>query len=347
LRIRWIVLSLFVPAAVVVLYVVGSHRYDDSVHTLNAEQQQNYDRFLDESLIMSSPFPPLSDIPTVTSAEADELLRPDELIVGVELNGAARAYPVNMLNDPGRKVVNDVVGQTAIMVTWCDLCHTSAVFRREVRTSEEPEEFGCSGLLWNNSLVIYDIDTRSFWNQIAGKCVAGIRSGEQLHPLSSVLTSWGEWKNAYPQTDAVAVSRVSEYLYASFYQDSDRKNQFCYAHWEPYDGTAFSLAYLAKNPVLTLASNGENLVIVTEPDTFGIRTFSSQLDGRLLTFQSIDDGIQDRETSSVWNMKTGTAISGTHSGRRLDQVPGYLAATASWRVLHPNGQVVSQSSPVK
>lgn len=43
-------------------------------------------------------------------------LRWEELVIGVELNGESRPYPVGPLNF--REMVNDVVGGVPILVTW-------------------------------------------------------------------------------------------------------------------------------------------------------------------------------------------------------------------------------------
>ena len=43
-------------------------------------------------------------------------LRWEDLVIGVELNGESRAYPVGPLNS--REMVNDVVGGVPILVTW-------------------------------------------------------------------------------------------------------------------------------------------------------------------------------------------------------------------------------------
>jgi len=47
---------------------------------------------------------------------AQARLRPKELVLGVAINGEARAYPITILN--GREMVNDVVGGTPILATW-------------------------------------------------------------------------------------------------------------------------------------------------------------------------------------------------------------------------------------
>ncbi len=48
--------------------------------------------------------------------EADAEYEPDEVVIGVEINGDARAYPVGLLSS--HEIVNDTVGGRALAVTW-------------------------------------------------------------------------------------------------------------------------------------------------------------------------------------------------------------------------------------
>ena len=48
--------------------------------------------------------------------EADAEYEPDEVVIGVQFNGEARAYPVGLLSS--HEIVNDVVGGHPIAVTW-------------------------------------------------------------------------------------------------------------------------------------------------------------------------------------------------------------------------------------
>jgi hypothetical protein len=60
---------------------------------------------------------PAIDNPTFLSVEeADKLYDPDELVIGVEFNGDARAYSIPFLS--GHEIVNDTVGGVALSVTW-------------------------------------------------------------------------------------------------------------------------------------------------------------------------------------------------------------------------------------
>ena len=47
-----------------------------------------------------APFPPLVDFPVVPARDAAPEVRDEDYVVGVELDGEARAYPLNMLSRP-------------------------------------------------------------------------------------------------------------------------------------------------------------------------------------------------------------------------------------------------------
>ncbi|MBI2972637.1 MAG: DUF3179 domain-containing protein [Armatimonadetes bacterium] len=57
---------------------------------------------------------PVYDPKFVPASEAR--IQPDELVLGLKLNGDARAYSITVLN--GREMVNDVVGGVPVLVTW-------------------------------------------------------------------------------------------------------------------------------------------------------------------------------------------------------------------------------------
>ena len=69
-------------------------------------------------VVVRRSFPAIVSPPTMTAAEADRTLQPNELVLGVTVNGKARAYPINMLTGPRREFINDELGGTAIAATW-------------------------------------------------------------------------------------------------------------------------------------------------------------------------------------------------------------------------------------
>ncbi len=68
--------------------------------------------------VLLNSLPAIVDPNIVSAEEADENLGPDELVIGVVVNGKARAYPINMLTGPRREIINDQLGNQAIAATW-------------------------------------------------------------------------------------------------------------------------------------------------------------------------------------------------------------------------------------
>ena len=84
-------------------------------------QLQKFDRFDPDDfkpVQVVRPFEPIVNPKFVSAEEAVKQLRDDELVLGVEMDGIARAYPINMLTGPSREIFNDTLGAHAIAATW-------------------------------------------------------------------------------------------------------------------------------------------------------------------------------------------------------------------------------------
>jgi hypothetical protein len=68
------------------------------------------------SLLPRDAIPAIDNPEFLTAEEANGFYDPDELIIGVEFNGEARAYSVPFLSN--HEIVNDEVGGVKIAVTW-------------------------------------------------------------------------------------------------------------------------------------------------------------------------------------------------------------------------------------
>ena len=60
--------------------------------------------------------PALTDPAFISAAEANRVLHPSDIVLGVDFDGVAKAYPVRILN--WHEVVNDNVGKQAVLVSW-------------------------------------------------------------------------------------------------------------------------------------------------------------------------------------------------------------------------------------
>lgn len=67
-------------------------------------------------VVIERAFPAITD-PKLIPAD-QSTLGDNELVIGVEVDGEARAYPINQLTGPRREIINDTLAGTAIAATW-------------------------------------------------------------------------------------------------------------------------------------------------------------------------------------------------------------------------------------
>jgi hypothetical protein len=139
---------------------------------------------------------PSIDNPHFESAEAVNWLADDDRVLGISIDGDSRAYPLAIMN--WHEIVNDIVADTPVAITFCPLCGTGMAF--DARVDERSLNFGVSGLLYQSDVLLYDRNTESLWSQIMRQAVAGPYKGALLNMLPLAHTSWGHWVEQHPDT---------------------------------------------------------------------------------------------------------------------------------------------------
>ncbi len=61
---------------------------------------------------------PIKNAPHVDADQIKGRVKDNDLVLGVVVEGEARAYPINLLCGPSREIINDQLGGTAIAATW-------------------------------------------------------------------------------------------------------------------------------------------------------------------------------------------------------------------------------------
>ncbi|GIW70786.1 MAG: hypothetical protein KatS3mg102_0328 [Planctomycetota bacterium] len=143
--------------------------------------------------------PPLYAPRLVPAAEAGYLADGDR-VLGLVLQGVARAYPIRLLER--HEVVNDRFGDRPVVISYCPLCASGTAF--EGKVGGAPARFGVSGYLYQSDLLLWDHRTESFWSQIEGRAVVGPATGERLELLPVENTTWGRWRALHPRTEVLA-----------------------------------------------------------------------------------------------------------------------------------------------
>jgi hypothetical protein len=197
--VKIVLLAVFVPIAV--LESVESAQEQTQVEWWQMKEWKNTDfskTSIDFSQIMSGG-PPKDGIPSIDNPkfhgfDKELKLGPMEPVIGLSINGDARAYPLRILM--WHEIVNDTVGSVPVTVTYCPLCNTSIVFERKI--ADTIYDFGTTGKLRFSDLVMYDRQTQSWWQQFSGEAIVGKMLGTTLQIVPSRLESYANFKTRFP-----------------------------------------------------------------------------------------------------------------------------------------------------
>ena len=149
------------------------------------------------------PIPVITEPRYETIVQADTWISSNEPVLAAFAGDEARAYPLRLLI--WHEVVNDWLGGSPLLVTYCPRCNSAAVFERNAGTLTL--EFGAASALRSENRVLFDEATESWWQQASGESIAGEFAGLRLQPAESALISWDDFKLAYP--DGTVLSQFS------------------------------------------------------------------------------------------------------------------------------------------
>ena len=131
---------------------------------------------------------------SLVSAESNKV-DPNRLVLGVSINGEAKAYPIQFLGYHHH--IQDTVGGKPIMVTYCTVCRTGRVF--EPIVNGKKEKFRLVGMDHFNAM-LEDATTKSWWRQVTGEAITGKLKGQQLPDVYSTQTSLADWLQLNPNS---------------------------------------------------------------------------------------------------------------------------------------------------
>jgi len=328
------------------------------------------DAFPFEAIISGGPpkdgIPALTNPPFVKPSEVT-YLRDEDMVLGVVMNGQARAYPHNI--GWWHEIVNDRIGDQPISVTFCPLTGTGLVFDAEDESGGQ-FELGVSGLLFNTNLIMYDRrDGTTLYPQIAHKAVRGPRKGETLTLLPVVETTWATWKQLHPDTKVIATGTYRLSQYTSYpYGDYRTNNRFfLFALTTPVEANPnpYSTAFGTKDRVLGVRLDGEakaypleamgeravindqvggvDIVVVWDRDRYLAIPYAREVEGQSLSFEVEPDvgfplSLRDLETGTLWDVN-GVGVEGPLAGERLTQVPAHNSMWFAWVTFWQNTDV--------
>lgn len=318
--------------------------------------------------------PPKDGIPALNSprfetvAAAARWLDRREPVLVLEHGQDVRAYPFQVLI--WHELVNDVVGNRPVLISYCPLCNSALVFDRRVR--DTVLTFGVSGMLRGSDMVMFDRQTESLWQQITGEALVGTLTGARLVVVSSQTIPFEAFARQFP--NGMVLSRQTGHQrpygrnpYAGY--ESGRQLLFPVpvpkqTQSRPLERLlavkcgdkvkAYPLETLRKLRVVEGECPGESFVIFFEPgmrsavdaelirqsrDVGAVGVFGPVVEGQRLSFRRQSGKVVDTQTGSTWTL-LGAAVEGPLAGKRLPPVEHMVYFAFALLTFHPGAEIV-------
>jgi hypothetical protein len=135
----------------------------------------------------------MKKVRTVTPVTKEDPLAPRAMVVGVSLNGRAKAYPFPRLR--AQSPVLDVLGGVPIVLVVGEDQKSVRVFERTL-DGRRLELLAKAG---SPPLRLLDAETGSEWD-FSGRALSGALAGRQLTKVKALKEYWFDWKIYQPAT---------------------------------------------------------------------------------------------------------------------------------------------------
>lgn len=292
-----------------------------------------------------------------------------EPVVALEVNGEARAYPLQILM--WHEIANDIVGGVPVVVTFCPLCNTALSFERTV--DGVVRSFGVSGLLRRSDLIMFDRESQTLWQQITGEAIVGVEVPRRLTFLPSPIVSFAGFRSTYPNgvvmtRDTGFIRNYGRHPYAGYDEiGSGLYNEVDFGDCRldakervltvEIDGDAIAFPFSVRSEQLTLEaqSAGQPVVafwqratlsaldeffIIGSANIGAAAAYSPAVDGEQLTYEARDGVIVDTQKGSSWNV-LGLATDGPMAGTQLEPVVSANHCWFAWSVFQPETRIIT------
>jgi hypothetical protein len=284
----------------------------------------------------------------VRFADAQHNQVPDSLLViGVVEGNVAKAYPVNYLGYHHK--VQDSVGTTPVLVTYCTMCRTGRVYSPVI--NGKYQAFRLVGARHYNA-VIEDPDTKSWWYQATGEAAAGPLKGQMLQEINAEQLSLASWLDKYPhslilQPDSTFAGEYNALKRYDRLQPIDRdstlspdtliRKSWVVGVIVQGKAKAYDWKQLQKHQLVNDTIGQVPVVVMLEKDSLSFHVWNRKIDNQALEFvsDSAHPGFRDTASQSLWDYR-GLCTEGNFKGKRLSKILAYQEYWHSWKFFHPS-----------
>lgn len=271
--------------------------------------------------------------------KAGNILTDSSLIIGVEHNGEAKAYPIRYILYHHQ--VQDTIGGKPMIITYCNVCRTGRVF--EPTVNDKHEEFRLVGMDHFNAM-FEDATTGSWWRQATGEAVAGPLKGQALPEVTSNQVTLKKWFELYPEAVVMQVDEDYKTYYDTLGRFEKGRNKGKLTRtdslsWKDKswvigvqinsESKAYDWIELKQNRIVNDVVGGQPIVIAVADDNMSY--IALERPNELDTFAVKNDTLMLKDKRYDFSGRDLGTLSS-----RLTSVKAYQEFWHSWRTFHPD-----------
>lgn len=256
-----------------------------------------------------------------------------KLVVGVFMNGEAKAYPLEIL--AYHHQIRDKIGRTDVLITYCSLCRSARVYLPQIEG--EYARFSLVGIDQYNAILEDDV-TGSWWQQANGKAIAGKLKGEQLDEIPAQQMSLKRWMEIYPESLVLQADDDFRKQYKQLAGYDEGKNGNALESRNETSGSAQSWVVVAtvrdvrraydwttleKTGIIQDTLNHKPIAIVLDKDGVSFYGFYREQNGVVYSFKRSSpqsDFLTEEHTGMEWTLNGKKIIIG-ESAHAMEPLP--------------------------
>jgi hypothetical protein len=178
-----------------------------------------------------------------TRGPADPRLPVKAEVLGVSIDGASRAYPLDVLKKSGGVIVDTLAGRK-VYVLWYEPTRTAAIYAAEIDGADGKTTVTLAPDSQVATTPFIDRETDSRWD-IAGRALAGPLKGKTLRWLPGIQCRWFAWAAEYPETEVFSKTAAANNPPA-----------------RPFEGVIVEAAQVTSDSAAAWAKAGHRAVVV-------------------------------------------------------------------------------------